>query len=119
MEDSNHNHRASIAIFKNSVPYEENQGQPLVPSIIFDTVKKVLDTKGCEFVKTRDGVYIVKYSPTGPFPDPIGNDWLPVYVARLEKWSSGGVKKSEMNNYEGIVETFSSEQQVINGDPVN
>lgn len=94
-----HNHRASVAIFKNSVEYEEDIGQPLIPAIVFETAKKVIETQGCELVKTRDGLYIVKYSPNGPFPNQISQDWMPVYIARIEKWSSGGIKHKEFEDY--------------------
>lgn len=94
------NNRASIAIFKNAIEYDEDTDKPFVPSIIFETAKKVAETKGCELVKTKNGLYVVKYSPTGPFVDTrlSGDDWLPVYIARIEKWSSGGIRKNEMPN---------------------
>jgi len=91
--------KASIAIFQNSVEYEDVT-QPHVPKEIFETAKRVIENKSCELVKLRDGLYIVKYSETGPFPQKIGDEWLPIYVARMHKWSSGGIKKSEFEEFE-------------------
>jgi len=92
--------RASIAIFKNSVDYDEDIAQPFVPASIFEAAKRVTESKGCELVKSRDGMYIVKYSETGPFPQKMRNEtWLPVYIARVQQWSSGGIKKEEFQNF--------------------
>ena len=93
--------RASIAIFKNSVDYDEDLAQPFVPESVFEATKRVIESKGCEMVKARDGLYVVKYSETGPFPQKMRNDtWLPVYIARVQQWASGGIKKSEYESFE-------------------
>ena len=92
--------KASISIFHNKSPEEEEIiSQPQVPDEVFQAVKRVIESKGCEFIKTGQGVYVVKYSETGPYKDPISQEWLPVYVAKLLKWSSGGIKLSEMENW--------------------
>lgn len=92
--------KASIAIFHNQQEYEKDN-HPIVPDLIFETAKRVIKNKSCEFVKCSDGIYIVKYSETGPWNTPILKDeWMPVYIARVEKWSSGGIKTEEMQEWE-------------------
>ncbi len=92
--------RASISIFKNSVDYDEDLAQPFVPESVFEAAKRVIQSKGCELIKARDGLYIVKYSETGPFPQKMRDEaWLPVYVARVQQWSSGGIRQSEFQNF--------------------
>lgn len=123
--EKTHSNRASIAIFKNLHSYDEDTGQPIVPAEVFEAAKKVIENQGSEIIKARDGLYIVKYSPTGPFESNEGvrfyNDqWLPVYIARIESWSSGGIRQSEMDQYNGVVRTFSApEPKIINGDQIS
>lgn len=90
----------SIAIFKNSAAYHDYH----IPKEIFEAVKRVIENQSCELVKIQTGVYIVKYSPTGPFPQKIGEEWLPVYIARLEQWSSGGIRKSEYEDWKCLAD---------------
>ncbi len=90
-------HKASIAIFKNIATAKFEDTCPQVPNAVFDAANRVIENKGCEFIKTKSGAYIVKYSETGPFSTQEG--WLPVYVARIEQWSSGGIKEDEMVDF--------------------
>lgn len=96
-------YRASISIFRNEPNFEyEKVSKPLVPDCVFQLALKIAAAKkGCEFIKTPNGVYIVRYSEFGPYNSKITNteEWLPVYVARVEKWSSGGIKAEEMEAF--------------------
>lgn len=89
--------KASIAIFQKSHTYEEKVSKPVVPDAVFKAAKRVMKSKKHELVEVDGGFYIVKYSPNGPFQRPMGDSWLPVYVARIDSWSSGGVKKEEFD----------------------
>jgi hypothetical protein len=96
------NVRASIAIFGDrEIEYEEErESQPIVPDQVFEAVERVIKTKSTELVKTRGGMYIVVYSEHGPFQQSTdAGDWAPVYVARIRRWDSGGVKNSELSQY--------------------
>lgn len=97
------NHKASIAIFKNSTETDD-LSQPRVPDDVFEAAKRVIENKGCEVIKARDGLYVVKYSETGPFPRKVNDEWLPVYVAKIHAWASGGIKATEMDAYNGDAE---------------
>lgn len=87
--------KASIAIFKKKIEYSDDID---VPDEIFAAANRVIESEGQEIVKSKSGFYIVQYSPNGPFTEKIGDDWLPVYVARVEQWRSGGIMKKEMED---------------------
>lgn len=93
-------HKASIAIFANGTASKETR--PEVPDVVFEAVKRVMDSKGSELLKTPEGMYVVAYSESGPFSaEPphkhqLPRGWLPVYVAKIVSWTSGGVKTEEM-----------------------
>ena len=90
--------KASIAIFRKSIEYDD-KSTPLVPDEIFEAATRVIQTKGMETVRTSDGFFLVKHSETGPFKEQISDDWLPVYIARISAWSSGGIRSKEMEDY--------------------
>lgn len=93
--------RASIAIFSQKVEYSDNRPQPEAPPEVFMAVQRVIEKKdGCELVRSKSGLYIVGYSETGPGNDPAGWDgWLPVYVAKVVQWASGGIRQKEMDEF--------------------
>ncbi len=90
---------ASIAIFQRSVEYPEIT-RPLVSDEIFETAKRVVNTKVPEIIRSRNGVFVISYSESGPFQDKINEEWLPVHIMRLAQWHSGGIKKSELEEFE-------------------
>lgn len=90
--------KASVAIFRKSVEYPNENGSE-VPEAVFEATKRVMESKGSEVLRLREGFYIVQYSETGPFRESLGDGWLPVYIARISQWSSGGIKTEEMSNY--------------------
>lgn len=91
--------KASIGIFEKNLDYGPTVSCPNVSDDVFKAVEEVLETKGEKIVKANDGFYMVKYSESGPFNDILIDDFLPVYVARISKWSSGGVRKKEMEEW--------------------
>ncbi len=92
--------RASVAIFEGKeIEIAERDVKPVVPDEVFEAVKRVSENKGCEMVKTRSGLFVISYSPTGPFQTEVSNEWLPVYICRVRKWDSGGVMVGEMDEY--------------------
>ena len=93
-------YRASIAIFRNDPEFGyEDASRPIVPDSIFEVAQRVIESKGCEFIKSHNGVFIVRYAEHGPYQSHVSDEWLPVYIARVEKWSSGGIKRSEFENF--------------------
>jgi hypothetical protein len=95
--------RASIAIFgQKEVDYSsEHESRPIVPDEVFEAAQRVIENKNMELVKTRSGMYIVVYSQNGPFQHgELVNEWLPVYIARIKKWDSGGITRDEMASFE-------------------
>lgn len=94
--------RASIAIFPKKVEYSDNRSKPEIPDEVFEAVKRVSTNKdGCELIRNKTGLYIVAYSKSGPSKRPEGwENWLPVYVAKIESWASGGVQIQELFEYE-------------------
>lgn len=94
-----HAHPASIAIFQKSLEDTEIVSCPLTPNEVFEAVKRVIQNKKSELIKTRTGFYVISYSETGPFKSKINDEWLPVYIFRAYKWTSGGIKKEEFENY--------------------
>lgn len=93
--------KASIAIFPRKIGYEDQTTRPETPKEVFEAARKIIAAKsGCELVRSKIGLYIVMYSETGPSSTPQGwEGWLPIYVARIEKWASGGIKGSEMEKF--------------------
>lgn len=93
--------RASISIFPKKVEYSDDRSRPETPSEVFEAVQRIIrDKKGCELVRCKSGLYVVTYSETGPGTDPIGWDgWLPIYVAKVVQWSSGGIRQKEMDEF--------------------
>ncbi len=93
--------RASIAIFPKKVDYLDERGRPETPPEVFKVAQRVAKNKeGCELVRSKSGLYIVMYSETGPGNDPAGWDgWLPVYVAKVVQWASGGIRQKEMDEF--------------------
>lgn len=94
--------KASVAIFKNKVDYPEDVSCPTVPQELFEAAKKIIESKSCEIVRTKSGVFIISYAENGPFSTKINDEWLPVYIMRLHQWSAGGITKSEMSEYEAL-----------------
>lgn len=103
-------HTASIAIFKGEFDYSavSLSTNPIVPPELFEVSQRVIENKSCEIYRGTNGVYVISYSKSGPFPESahVATKWLPVYIARLEKWSSGGIKKEEYEQF-----TLSKESQ--------
>lgn len=93
------NNKASIAIFQKSAD-EEHISCPNTPDEIFEAAKEVIANKSQKIIRLASGTYLVEYSPTGPFSAPTPGEWLPVYVAKLLKWSSGGIKKEEFEKFD-------------------
>lgn len=91
------NHQASVAIFEKKIEYPEGS-RPLIPDDIFEAAERVIQNKSCEVVKSRSGLYIIQYSESGPWKDE-REDFLPVWIARVSEWSSGGITKMEMDQY--------------------
>ena len=92
--------RASISIFPKKIKYTDERTQPETPSEVFEAVQRVIINKNCELVRSNQGLYVVSYSETGPSKTLAGwENWLPVYVAKIEQWSSGGIQKSEMEEF--------------------
>jgi hypothetical protein len=91
--------KASISIFQKAIE-TEFCSQPEVPDAVFEAAKRVIENKNCELVKTSNGLYVVTYSENGPWTTTSDDEWLPVYVAKMTKWTSGGITKNEMNQYE-------------------
>ncbi len=110
-------YRASIAIFKSEFEYPTNDSCPIVPALLFEAVQKVIKSKGCEFIKSRDGIYIVRYSESGPYQLKMSDEWMPVYVAKVFHWASGGVKKSEMQDYLDTNPQPVIEEKIVNDNP--
>lgn len=93
--------RASIAIFPKKVEYSDDRPCPETPLEVFQAAQRVIENKaGCELVRTKSGLYIVQYSETGPGNDPAGwVGWLPVYIAKVVEWASGGIRQQEMDTF--------------------
>ena len=90
---------ASVGIFQKTAPKVDISTQPAVPDELFKAVQRVIESQSTELVKSRDCMYIVQYSLSGPFSSKIGDEWLPVYIARVLQWTSGGIKQEEMDAY--------------------
>jgi len=93
--------RASIAIFPKKLEYSDNRTKPEVPDEVFEAAQRVTANKGgCELVRSKTGLYIVAYSENGPSKRSEGwEDWLPVYVAKISTWASGGIQAEELQAF--------------------
>lgn len=93
--------RASISIFPKKIEYIDDRAKPEVPDEVFEAALSLIEKKsGCELIRCQTGVYIVQYSETGPSTRKEGwEDWLPVYIAQIKEFSSGGIRTSEMEDY--------------------
>lgn len=92
--------RASVAIFPNKLDYSDNRTRPLTPPEVFEAASRVAQNKGCELIRSSTGLYVVQYSKSGPGKTAEGwNGWLPVYIARIETWCSGGIQELEMQEF--------------------
>ena len=96
------NSKASIGIFHNAATGDdETTSAPFVPAVVFEAAKRIAEAKyGIDLIKTNTGMYLVKYSESGPFVDGIFSDWLPVHISRILTWHSGGISKAELEAYE-------------------
>lgn len=90
--------KASIAIFDKSCDYPTSN-RPDVPDNLFEAVQRVIDTKGVEVLRDSNGFYLIQYSETGPFTKKLNDEWLPVYIACMRVWSSGGITKEEFKSH--------------------
>ena len=92
--------KASISIFPHKAEYAEtsNTTRPTTPPEVFEAALRVQKTKGCEIVRIASGMYVVQYSETGPGQEHWPN-WFPVYVARIQTWTAGGIREREMEEY--------------------
>jgi hypothetical protein len=96
--------RASVAIFQKQIEYPE-ESRPYVPDEVFEAASRVAINKSCELVKSSNGLYVVKYSETGPWQErTMSSDYLPVWIARISSWCSGGITNSEMTEYLSLKE---------------
>lgn len=93
---------ASAGIFRKDLQIKKPQSKFDVPKEVFEAVQRVIISKSEEIIKTPSGIFIISYSSSGPFQTEVQTEdrWLPVKVMRIEKWSSGGVRESEMVAYE-------------------
>ena len=87
--------KASIGIYRHKVDYEKHESCPEVPDEIFQAAERVMTNKSTEIVKTTGGLYIVEYAEHGPLRRDGDQKFIPVWIARLEKWASGGITKKE------------------------
>ena len=92
-------HKASIAIFQQSIDEEKHVSCPYTSDEVFEAAKRVIENKSSEILKTPRGIFLIEYSPSGPFTTNISDEWLPVYIAKVLKWNSGGIKTSEIAQY--------------------
>lgn len=92
--------KASIGIFPHKFEYTDNSTCPRTPPEVFEAAQHVIETKGSEIVRTPQGLYFVQYSETGPGKQAQGwSDWLPVYIARVQVWTAGGIRQTELEAY--------------------
>lgn len=94
-------HTASIGIMHNKVDLGSKplESKPQVPKELFECAKRVIDSKGCEVVRTQSGLYVVQYSLTGPWYEAGIDGWLPVLVIQVLNWTSGGITEEEMASF--------------------
>ena len=92
--------KASIGIFPHKLEYLDNTTRPNTPDEVFEAALRVVDNKNIEIVRTQQGTYIVQYSETGPGSSSEGwSGWMPVAISRLQIWTAGGIKVSELEEY--------------------
>jgi hypothetical protein len=92
--------RASIAIYQRAAETED-ETCPITPDEVFAAAREVSELGGTKIIRNRTGVFVVTYSESGPFTDKqLAQDWLPVQVYVMKQWASGGIKLSEMQNYD-------------------
>lgn len=92
--------RASIGIYRHKVDYEQHESCPEVPAAVFEAAQRVIENHSTEIVRTTGGLYIVEYAEHGPLRRETDKKFLPVWIARLEKWSSGGIQHTEFNEWQ-------------------
>lgn len=92
--------RASVGIFNPEFKSTDNESRPVTPDAVFEAALRVIENKNCELVRTPVGIYIVSYSELGPFQEKVSDEWMPVYVAKMQKWRSGGIKLSELKEFQ-------------------
>lgn len=92
---------ASIGIFRKDLQIKKPKSKLDVPIEVFQAARRVMDSEQEEIVHTQIGIFLITYAPFGPFKQPIKTEdqWLPVHITRFEKWSSGGIRNSEMSQY--------------------
>lgn len=90
--------QASISIFKRSTLTNQHISRPFVPDELFQIAELVVSDKQTRIITALDAVYVIQYSETGPFKNKEDN-WMPVFVYKLEQWSSGGITLGELNEY--------------------
>ena len=86
-------------MFRRKVDYSDDDTKPIVPDEVFEAVQRVIRDKSCELIRRMDGIYVVDYSPNGPWTEQITSDWLPVFVMRVKQSASGGIKEEELESY--------------------
>jgi len=89
---------ASISIFQQSAEESNIQTTPQVPSEVFEAAKTVVKTQQDQIIRHHTGIYIIQYSENGPFRSHIPG-WLPVHITKVLKWTSGGIKDEEFQQY--------------------
>lgn len=87
---------SSINIFQNSVP--DGAESNISPPELFEAAQRVTKTKRDEILRHRTGIYLIQYSENGPFQSHIPG-WLPIHVTRVLKWTSGGIREEEFQQY--------------------
>jgi len=94
--------KASIAIMHGHLKEDTKNKDttPITPDEIFEAAGRVSNSQNTEIIKTKTGTYIIEYSVSGPFQEKQGDEWLPVHISKLITWSSGGIKKSEMETHQ-------------------
>lgn len=90
--------KASIGIFQKSIE-QTQQTQPEVPDEVFEAALRVIESKGCEVVKTNEGLYLIKFNENGPYETHMSDEWLPVYIAKAVRWISGGISVSQRDQF--------------------
>ena len=67
--------KASVAIFKKSVDYND-ESVTAVPDEVFEAAKRVAESKITEVLRLRDGFYVLQYSLTKDFCLGINNSYV-------------------------------------------
>lgn len=91
--------KASICMFNRSADYPPDHN-PIVPSELFEAAERVIQNKNTEILKTKSGFYVISYSESGPWQEvDVKGDFLPIWIARINSWSSGGIRENEMDAF--------------------